>query len=60
MAWAELPQPVIVAIQGYAFGGGFQIMLGGADIRVAAPDARFSIMEGRWGGLVPDMGGAWC
>ncbi len=55
MAWAELPQPVIGAIHGYAFGGGFQIMLG-ADYRVAAPDARFSIMEGRWG-LVPDMGG---
>ncbi|WP_300516183.1 crotonase/enoyl-CoA hydratase family protein [Aliiroseovarius sp.] len=55
MAWAELPQPVIAAIHGYAFGGGFQIMLG-ADMRVAAPDTRFSIMEGRWG-LVPDMGG---
>jgi enoyl-CoA hydratase/carnithine racemase len=55
MAWAELPQPVIAAVHGYAFGGGFQIMLG-ADMRVAAPDARFSIMEGRWG-LVPDMGG---
>ena len=55
MAWAELPQPVIAAVHGYAFGGGFQIMLG-ADIRVAAPQTRFSIMEGRWG-LVPDMGG---
>ena len=55
MAWAELPQPVIAAIRGYAFGGGFQIMLG-ADYRVAAPDTRFSIMEGRWG-LIPDMGG---
>ena len=55
MAWAELPQPVIAALHGYAFGGGFQIMLG-ADFRVAAPETRFSIMEGRWG-LVPDMGG---
>ncbi len=55
MVWAELPQPVIAAINGYAFGGGFQIMLG-ADMRIAAPDARFSIMEGRWG-LIPDMGG---
>lgn len=55
MVWAELPQPVIAAIHGYALGGGFQLMLG-ADIRIAAPDTRFSIMEGRWG-LVPDMGG---
>jgi len=55
MVWAELPQPVIAAVRGHAFGGGFQVMLG-ADIRVAAPDARFSIMEARWG-LVPDMGG---
>lgn len=55
MVWTELPQPVIAAVQGHAFGGGFQIMLG-ADIRIAAPDSRFSIMEARWG-LVPDMGG---
>lgn len=55
MVWTELPQPVIAAVSGHAFGGGFQIMLG-ADIRLAAPAARFSIMEARWG-LVPDMGG---
>ncbi len=53
--WAGLPMPVIAAVSGYAFGGGFQIMLG-ADIRIAAPDTRFSIMETKWG-LVPDMGG---
>ncbi len=55
MVWHELPMPVIAAVEGYAFGGGFQIMLG-ADIRVAAPGASFSIMEAKWG-LVPDMGG---
>lgn len=55
MTWAELPQPVIAAVTGHAYGGGFQIMLG-ADFRIAAPDAKFSIMEGKWG-LVPDMGG---
>ncbi len=55
MVWADLPMPVIAAVHGYAYGGAFQIMLG-ADIRVAAPDTQFSIMEGKWG-LVPDMGG---
>lgn len=55
MVWAELPMPVIAAIHGFAFGGGFQIMLG-ADMRIAAPDTQFSILEGKWG-LVPDMGG---
>ena len=53
--WHELPVPVIAAVHGVAFGGGFQLTLG-ADIRVAAPDARFSVMEICWG-LVPDMGG---
>src|SRR6201991_1757496 len=53
--WRQLPVPVIVAIQGVAFGGGFQLALG-ADIRLLAPDARMSIMEIKWG-LVPDMAG---
>ena len=55
MVWAELPQPVIAAVHGFSFGGGFQLMLG-ADIRIADPNTKFSVMEGRWG-LVPDMGG---
>jgi enoyl-CoA hydratase/carnithine racemase len=38
---------------GVAFGGGLQIALG-ADIRIAAPDAKLSVMEIKWG-LVPDM-----
>src|SRR3954464_8610798 len=52
--WLDLPMPVIAAIHGACFGGGLQIALG-ADIRIAAPDAKLSVMEGRWG-LVPDMG----
>lgn len=52
--WADLPVPVIAAVHGVCFGAGMQLALG-ADIRVAAPDARLSIMESRWG-LVPDMG----
>ena len=51
--WRELPVPVIAAIKGVAFGAGLQIALG-ADIRYAAPDARLSIMEIKWG-IIPDM-----
>jgi enoyl-CoA hydratase/carnithine racemase len=53
--WRQLPVPVIAAIHGVAFGGGFQLALG-ADIRLLAPDAKMSIMEIKWG-LVPDMAG---
>ena len=53
--WRQLPVPVIAAIQGVAFGGGFQLALG-ADMRFLAPEARMSIMEIKWG-LVPDMAG---
>jgi enoyl-CoA hydratase/carnithine racemase len=52
-AWIDLPMPVIAAIHGSCLGGGLQIALG-ADIRIAAADARLSVMEGRWG-LIPDM-----
>jgi enoyl-CoA hydratase/carnithine racemase len=53
--WHNLSVPVIAAIHGVAIGGGFQIACG-ADIRFARPDARFSVLEMKWG-LVPDMGG---
>ncbi|WP_424627136.1 crotonase/enoyl-CoA hydratase family protein [Bradyrhizobium sp. SYSU BS000235] len=53
--WRQLPVPVIAAVHGVAFGGGFQLALG-ADMRYLAPDARMSIMEIKWG-LVPDMAG---
>ena len=52
--WIDLPMPVVAALHGNVFGGGLQLALG-ADIRIAAPDARLSVMEGKWG-LVPDMG----
>jgi len=51
--WKRLSIPVIAALHGSAYGGGMQIALG-ADIRLAAPDVRLSLMEVRWG-LVPDM-----
>jgi enoyl-CoA hydratase/carnithine racemase len=53
--WRQLPVPVIAAVHGVAFGGGFQLALG-ADMRFLAPDARMSVMEIKWG-LVPDMAG---
>jgi enoyl-CoA hydratase/carnithine racemase len=52
-AWRELPMPVICALQGVTFGGGFQIAMG-ADLRYAAPATQLSIMESKWG-LIPDM-----
>ena len=55
MAWREIPVPVIAAVHGVAFGGGFQLALG-ADLRFVTPDARMSVMEIKWG-LVPDMAG---
>jgi enoyl-CoA hydratase/carnithine racemase len=51
--WLELPVPVIAALHGNCFGGGLQIALG-ADIRIAAPGTRLSVMEVKWG-LIPDM-----
>lgn len=53
--WRTLPVPVIAAVHGVAFGGGLQIA-SGADIRIAAPDTRLSVMELKWG-IVPDMAG---
>jgi enoyl-CoA hydratase/carnithine racemase len=55
-AWKQVPVPVIAALHGVVFGGGIQIALG-ADIRIAAPDTRLSVMEVRWG-LIPDMSGS--
>jgi enoyl-CoA hydratase/carnithine racemase len=51
--WIRVPVPVIAAIHGNCFGGGLQIALA-ADIRIATPDARLSVMEIKWG-LIPDM-----
>jgi enoyl-CoA hydratase/carnithine racemase len=51
--WVRVPVPVIAAIHGVCYGGGLQIALG-ADIRIATPDAKLSVMEIKWG-LIPDM-----
>jgi enoyl-CoA hydratase/carnithine racemase len=53
--WRELPVPVIAAVHGVAFGGGFQLALG-ADLRYLAPETQLAVIEAKWG-LVPDMAG---
>ncbi len=55
MIWHRLEIPVIAALHGAVLGAGMQLALG-ADIRIAAPDARLAVMEMKWG-IVPDMGG---
>lgn len=52
--WHDLSVPVIAALEGIVFGAGIQMALG-ADIRIAKPDAKLSIMETKWG-LIPDVG----
>jgi enoyl-CoA hydratase/carnithine racemase len=53
--WREMEVPVIAAVHGVAFGGGFQLALG-ADLRYVAPDTRMAVLEIKWG-LIPDMAG---
>lgn len=55
MVWRRLPMPVIASLHGAVYGAGFQLALG-ADIRIAAPEAKLAVMEMKWG-LIPDMGG---
>ncbi|MGS1040043.1 enoyl-CoA hydratase-related protein [Burkholderia glumae] len=55
MVWPNFPVPVIAAVHGVAFGGGLQFALG-AEVRLVGPDARFNVMEIKWG-IVPDMAG---
>ncbi len=54
-AWRRLPVPVIAAVHGHCLGGGLQIALA-ADFRIATPDSRWSVLEGKWG-IIPDMSG---
>jgi enoyl-CoA hydratase/carnithine racemase len=48
-------QPVICAIQGFAFGGGLELALG-CDLRIATDSARFAMPEVKLG-TVPGWGG---
>ena len=47
-AFAELPQPVVAAVQGYCLGFGFELVLM-ADVRLAAADACFALPEAQVG-----------
>lgn len=54
--WSSRPDLVSVAgVQGHAIGGGFQLALG-ADLRILATDAHFTMAEPMLG-IVPDLGG---
>lgn len=53
VVWQSLPMPVIAVIDGACLGAGLQLALG-ADFRIATPNARFGLLESKWG-LVPDM-----
>lgn len=48
----NLEKPVIIAVNGYAIGGAFELLYGG-DIIIATEDAKFSIAEARWGYIPP-------
>ncbi|GAA0309325.1 crotonase/enoyl-CoA hydratase family protein [Psychrobacter aestuarii] len=54
LVWRELPMPVLAALSGHCLGAGLQLALA-CDVRFAHPEAKFAIMEGKWG-LVADMG----
>ena len=51
----DLDKPVIAAVNGYAFGGGFELALA-ADFILCADNASFALPEAKLG-IVPDSGG---
>jgi enoyl-CoA hydratase len=57
MGWAlvDLPVPVIAAVNGHAYGGGFEIVLA-CDFAYAASTARFALPEVTLG-IMPGVGG---
>ena len=54
LAYEMMDKPVIAAVNGLTFGGAMEIMLA-CDIRIAAEDAKFNLMEIKFG-IIPDLG----
>ena len=54
LAYEMMNKPVIAAVNGLAFGGAMEIMLT-CDIRIASDDAKFNLMEIKFG-IIPDLG----
>lgn len=54
-AWRRIPAPVVAVVHGHCYGAGLQLALG-ADFRISTPEAKWSVMEAKWG-LIPDMSG---
>lgn len=54
---AELPAPVIAAIDGYALGGGLELAMA-ADFRISTPHAKFGQPEANLG-IIAAAGGMW-
>ncbi|MBC7229517.1 MAG: enoyl-CoA hydratase [Actinobacteria bacterium] len=54
LAYEMMDKPVIAAVNGLAFGGAMEIMLA-CDIRIASEDAKFNLMEIKFG-IIPDLG----
>lgn len=52
---ANLPQPTIAAINGYAFGGGFELALA-CDFRIGSNHAKLGLTETSWA-IIPGAGG---
>ncbi|WP_430789929.1 enoyl-CoA hydratase-related protein [Virgibacillus flavescens] len=52
---ADLPQPTIAAVNGYAFGGGFEWMIA-CDFSIAVKGAKMGLTETSWA-IIPGAGG---
>ena len=52
---ANLPQPTIAAVNGYAFGGGFELMIA-CDFTIAAQGVKMGLTETSWA-IIPGAGG---
>ena len=50
-----MPQPTVAVVNGFAFGGGTELMLA-CDLRVAAPEAKFGLTETTLA-IIPGAGG---